>query len=196
MSSTVNFQVSIKTWHTSVLLIVPSILYMYISNEPKSNYRKLFIIFLLYITMKNTSQRKGCVQTSKYMIMMQCKKNHYYYQRIMYTMTNWISKFWGIYNDWKKFVKIRTQCSGLHKTMEIHQYWEGNGCSGRWEVLVEAESTVIQWGAPSSPERHRLWSRWPHPVCSVSSGKTMQPFHLTLTSPLLNSYQWDESWIP
>lgn len=122
-------------------------------------------------------------------------KNYYYYQRIIYTVMNWTSKFWGIYNDWKKF-KTRTQCSGLHKTMEIHQYWEGNGCSGRWEVLVEAESTVIQWGAPSSPERHRLWSRWPHPVCSVSSGKTMQPFHLTLTSPLPNSYQWDESWIP
>lgn len=63
------------------------------------------------------------------------------------------------------------------------------------EVLVEAESTVIQWGAPSSSEQDRLWSRWPHPVCSVSSGKTMQPFHSSLTFSLLKSYQQAKSWI-
>lgn len=64
-------------------------------------------------------------------------------------------------------------------------------------MLVEAESTVIQWGAPSSSssEQDRLWSRWPHRVCSVSSGKTMQPFHLSLTSSLLNFYQHAKSWL-
>ena len=70
--------------------------------------------------------------------------------------------------------------------------------SGRGEVLVvvEAESTVIQWGAPSSSsssEQDMLWSRWPHPVCSVSSGKTMKPFHLPLTSSsLLKPYRQAE----
>lgn len=100
-----------------------------------------------------------------------------YYQFYILSILLFIS--WNTRNKLNNVLEMKHQ--------NIILYSEENGWSGRWEAQLEAESTVIQWGAPSSSEQDRLWSRWPHPVCSVSFGKTMQPFHLSLTSSLLNS---------
>lgn len=62
--------------------------------------------------------------------------------------------------------------------------------SGMW---LERKRSAAGWGwVNCNPMRGAiiiiiisavlLWSRWPHPACSVSSGKTMQPFHLAWTS--------------
>lgn len=58
----------------------------------------------------------------------------------------------------------------------------GCGWSGRRAVLIEAESTVIQWGAPSSSAQYCRGLDDLILLVLCLLGKTMQPFHLGLTS--------------